>query len=719
MAENIPDSQISKQEQGHTYLDKNHLVKKKFTLSDVPEPNPQILNQIKSSKPPVIAPFIEKLDTFPNEIDEGNHYTPNKQSILENSQQPMEENKHGQSNNLEGQLEDQLPVNNVSELIDIPKKDFKNLHQKSSGPPKLKKARFFFFVNEKSGGNKGKFLTSLSIDKCTIEPKIGEEKYPQYKSIVIYIINLINTEHRNQGVLKAKKYTCDPNCQDDLFGVCCGGDGTIIWVTEEFIKFKVDFQKIALVLLPFGTGNDFARATGFSPYCPNEIETTPYQGMLNQIKCYIKCEKRLIDIWDLEITCHKGGMIRRIEKKKTGGFSKEPITHMDKEKGTEVPSLYFQRKMSNYCSIGQDARVGFGFDKRRGNSKCFNMCMYGWEGMKKGCSKSSNIAATIEKLEVIFEDPDYISRKHDDNNENVIEEKLNNKPEDQTEKEKDTFNDNFGFNSLPNQESVKKINQSFFHKDTGQVLTNPQNVEQYNQTHKISKNVNASDIEEVKLYINERNAKDVYDLNSVEIKEAKKQEIERIKKNNMPDVLGDAQSHIMEGYHGGIDHHFKSKVVFRTISDSKESKEKHTDHIMTINPVTIIGLNIQSYAAGTFNMWNKAGKETPIVSKDKFKFSIADQQCFGDGKLEWLGYNTRAALGMEAVKSGMGRRLAQGEGPFLFTFRKKESENGKAKVAYLNIDGEYMQLIDPKNFKVSTCSEIPHGKIMILYKNFK
>ena len=58
------------------------------------------------------------------------------------------------------------------------------------------------------------------------------------------------------------------------------------------------------------------------------------------------------------------------------------------------------RKMSNYCSIGVDARIGFGFDKNRTKSKICNKIVYAWEGVKKFfCLKLIRMKRIIKKLE--------------------------------------------------------------------------------------------------------------------------------------------------------------------------------------------------------------------------------------------------------------------------------------------------------------------------------
>jgi len=63
--------------------------------------------------------------------------------------------------------------------------------------------------------------------------------------------------------------------------------------------------------------------------------------------------------------------------------------------------------MSNYFSVGVDARVGVGFDKKRTKKKCCNKCMYFWEGLKKMCCccvKTKRIKEVIDHMEVVDEE---------------------------------------------------------------------------------------------------------------------------------------------------------------------------------------------------------------------------------------------------------------------------------------------------------------------------
>lgn len=67
-------------------------------------------------------------------------------------------------------------------------------------------------------------------------------------------------------------------------------------------------------------------------------------------------------------------------------------------KGKEVKMI--KKHMSNYCSIGVDARIGYGFDKKRTKSQIGNKCVYAWEGFKKFFSSTLKMNQIIDNLEI-------------------------------------------------------------------------------------------------------------------------------------------------------------------------------------------------------------------------------------------------------------------------------------------------------------------------------
>jgi len=44
-----------------------------------------------------------------------------------------------------------------------------------------------------------------------------------------------------------------------------------MWVTSVMEKAGVDFSKVPLGIIPFGTGNDFSRVLGWGGYAPSGL----------------------------------------------------------------------------------------------------------------------------------------------------------------------------------------------------------------------------------------------------------------------------------------------------------------------------------------------------------------------------------------------------------------------------------------------------------------
>lgn len=59
--------------------------------------------------------------------------------------------------------------------------------------------------------------------------------------------------------------------------------------------------------------------------------------------------------------------------------------------------------MSNYCSIGLDAKLGHMFDKNRTKSRILNKLVYVWEAMKNFCVPEKTIKSVIAKMDQIVE----------------------------------------------------------------------------------------------------------------------------------------------------------------------------------------------------------------------------------------------------------------------------------------------------------------------------
>ena len=80
----------------------------------------------------------------------------------------------------------------------------------------------------------------------------------------IYIYNLKDNANRLRGFMTLKYEQLKLESSNSKFRVIvCGGDGSVMWVVEEMIHYKIDIEKCPIGILPFGTGNDFSRSLGW------------------------------------------------------------------------------------------------------------------------------------------------------------------------------------------------------------------------------------------------------------------------------------------------------------------------------------------------------------------------------------------------------------------------------------------------------------------------
>ncbi len=99
-----------------------------------------------------------------------------------------------------------------------------------------------------------------------------------------------------------------------------------------------------------------------------------------------------VDVWELRLTVSQDGEIIEVKQD-----NKKPKLDHD---GNVL--RHYRRTFINYFSLGYDARVGFGFEKKRSGSRCWNKCIYFWEGLKKNCCrKTIPLTSFINSFQVI------------------------------------------------------------------------------------------------------------------------------------------------------------------------------------------------------------------------------------------------------------------------------------------------------------------------------
>lgn len=83
-----------------------------------------------------------------------------------------------------------------------------------------------------------------------------------------------------------------------------GGDGSLITHLMNAKEAGIELKSLVCVALPYGTGNDFSRVTGWGG-TPDD----KYYKTLKSLMTEICLHSKVIDfnVWDIEISFYQGG----------------------------------------------------------------------------------------------------------------------------------------------------------------------------------------------------------------------------------------------------------------------------------------------------------------------------------------------------------------------------------------------------------------------------
>jgi diacylglycerol kinase (ATP) len=165
--------------------------------------------------------------------------------------------------------------------------------------------------------------------------------------------------------------------------IVAGGDGTVLWALAEIEKHGIPSARVAVGHLPFGTGNDFSRATGFGG-TTGPLTGANLRGLKNKVMLYSKENFVPFDLWNVEITCGADGGVFQIKQGRK--------TAVNDDAGK------FHKVMGNYFSIGVESRIGVGFDRNRTTSQSCNKCVYICEGAKKNFARTVRVDEILDSL---------------------------------------------------------------------------------------------------------------------------------------------------------------------------------------------------------------------------------------------------------------------------------------------------------------------------------
>ncbi|KAK9172850.1 Diacylglycerol kinase accessory domain protein [Cryptosporidium meleagridis] len=261
----------------------------------------------------------------------------------------------------------------------------------------------FLFVNPTSGGNKASVFTKSGMDMFRISNPVSA-------SVHIYDIRQGETG-KKEGFLKVKEATNSMGQNSiPLYIIAAGGDGTVMWCVDELEKTSVDFDKLVIGVIPFGTGNDFSRALNWMTILENPFDNGLHR-FRQLISDWINADIIEHDIWSVKAVVDSYGCFYKVDsysrKKKVvnkqGKASARQSNHefskgIDRGSNTIATELTF--RMSNYFSVGVESRIGIGFDRYRTKNAVLNKMRYALEGVKNTFRHTTPVYDIIDKCTV-------------------------------------------------------------------------------------------------------------------------------------------------------------------------------------------------------------------------------------------------------------------------------------------------------------------------------
>jgi diacylglycerol kinase (ATP) len=147
--------------------------------------------------------------------------------------------------------------------------------------------------------------------------------------------------------------------------IMAGGDGSLMLLMLMAKDAGCDVSTLVCCVLPYGTGNDLARTLNWGG---SENDLKIYKSLPKLVReiCLNSDEKDL-NVWSIKVNYRANGTTLEINSK-----TRNYEAHNKPE---------FERYMVNYWSMGEDARVGTGFEKNRTKNRLCNQCVYAYLGL--------------------------------------------------------------------------------------------------------------------------------------------------------------------------------------------------------------------------------------------------------------------------------------------------------------------------------------------------
>eukprot|EP00347_Sterkiella_histriomuscorum_P014386 403361066 len=235
----------------------------------------------------------------------------------------------------------------------------------------------FLFANPRSGSQQAQRYTKLEYDSCEISVSAKE-------IAKVFVFDMTNPDQCDNGYKIMRKYQLNRNPNQELILVSAGGDGSLMNLVMKIKANFVDIQRLVCCPLPFGTGNDLSRELGWGGQPDDSI----YQSLKSLVlEICQNTQERYINVWTIIIKFKQGGESYEID----------PATKNYAIKN----ETFFERYMINYFGLGEDGRIGAGFEKKRTSKRCCNKLVYGCVGLWNMICKCRQPPTVFNQIEYL------------------------------------------------------------------------------------------------------------------------------------------------------------------------------------------------------------------------------------------------------------------------------------------------------------------------------
>lgn len=225
-------------------------------------------------------------------------------------------------------------------------------------------AFIYLFYNKLSGGNIESYFT-----------KYLKEIVLDVDGIIVHMNFVDMISDMDTGINRVKNSLKITNKDICIIGI--GGDGSFSTLVNNFLEnIPESKNRLIFAVLPFGTGNDWARSFGWSSYGNMKFMKDDFSPLMDLARGIFTSSLISFDIWMVEV---------EIFDREDSSFQRvNPITQ-ELERVNNIEDdckklLILKKRCINYFSFGEESRVGITFDTYRKRNVLINRALYGLAG---------------------------------------------------------------------------------------------------------------------------------------------------------------------------------------------------------------------------------------------------------------------------------------------------------------------------------------------------